>query len=120
MKTLVLPSMILLLLILFATACVGGDGELAGGEELYLSRGCSACHTQDGMTGIGPTFKGLYGSQVELEDGSTVTADDGYLIESILEPNAKIVKGYFSGSMPTGGLTEREALQLAAFIKTAR
>ena len=43
-----------------------------------------------------------------LADGATVTADDAYIRESILQPNAKIVAGY-QPLMPTfqGQLTRR-------------
>ncbi len=55
------------------------------GEALVSQNACTACHTIDGSAGQGPTWKGLYGSQVELADGTTVTADDAFIAESILE-----------------------------------
>jgi cytochrome c oxidase subunit 2 len=67
---------------------------------------------------IGPTWVGLYGSQVELNDGTTVTADETYLREAILDPSAKIISGYTKGSMPGISLTEEEVDSLVAYIKT--
>ena len=68
---------------------------IARGEYWYRTQGCKACHNITGDPGgVGPTYKGLYGSQVELEDGKTVFADEGYLKESIIDPNAKLVKGF--------------------------
>ena len=54
-----------------------------------------------------------------LADGSTVTADDSYIRESILNPNAKIVAGY-QPLMPTfqGQLTEEQILALTTYIKS--
>jgi cytochrome c oxidase subunit 2 len=61
----------------------------------------------------------VYGAQVLLADGSAVTADEAYIRESILQPNAKIVAGY-QPLMPTfqGQLTEEQILALTAYIKS--
>jgi len=78
----------------------------AGGDPVKLGAaaaqtyGCAACHSITGTAGIGPTWKGLAGSKVDLADGSSVTADDAYLTESILNPGAKVVKGFANGIMP--------------------
>jgi len=68
---------------------------------------------------VGPSWQGLYGSQVALESGDTVTADDAYLMESMLTPNAQLVKG-FPPVMPSfeGQLTEQDIADLVAYIKT--
>ena len=62
--------------------------------------GCVACHTIDGTPGVGPTWQGLYLRQEQLTDGSTVTADDAYIIQSIYDPNAQIVAGFNPNIMP--------------------
>lgn len=69
------------------------------GKELFGKYACNTCHSTTGQAGIGPALNGIYGKQVKLEDGSTVTVDDAYLRESILNPDAKIVAGYPKGSM---------------------
>jgi cytochrome c oxidase subunit 2 len=56
--------------------------------------GCTACHSLDGSPMPGPTFKSLYGSKRILANGTTVVADDAYITESILKPDAKVVKGF--------------------------
>jgi cytochrome c2 len=71
----------------------------AAGKELFVSDGCSSCHSLNGSAGVGPTVTGLAGSQVELTDGSTVTADASYLTNSILDADAQIVAGYQKGVM---------------------
>lgn len=80
---------------------------------------CITCHTVDGKALVGPTWKGLYGRTVELEGGSTVTADDAYLHESIVDPMAKIVKGYPPAMAPYGTLLTDEQIQdIIEYIKT--
>ena len=87
------------------------------GKRLFEQRGCISCHT--GQAGsVGPSLAGLVGKTVALQDGSTVVADEAYLRESIVEPQAKIVAGY-APVMPTFDtiLTEQEILQLVDYIK---
>ena len=90
-----------------------------GGALLYVQRGCPQCHSVDGSNNIGPTFVNLYGSERQLDDGSTVTADDEYIRESILNPQAKIVAGY-EPVMPTfqGRLKDREVVAIIEYMKT--
>src|SRR5437867_9059252 len=96
-----------------------GD-PLAVGEKLYSELACNTCHLPDGK-GRGPSYYGLYGSKVKLADGSTVLADDNYIRESILQPNAKIVAG-FQPVMPSfqGLVTEDQILALTAYIKSMK
>jgi cytochrome c oxidase subunit 2 len=88
------------------------------GAILYEQQACQSCHTLDGTAVVGPSFQGLYGKQEQLTDGSSVTVDDNYLRESILEPNAKIVQG-FNPIMPANytNLSEEEINALIAFIQ---
>ena len=66
------------------------------GKELYTTLGCIACHSLDGTVAQkpGPSFKGLVGSLRKFHDGKSQSADEAYLRESILQPNAKILEGY--------------------------
>ena len=91
---------------------------LVAGEKLFAEKACITCHLSDGK-GRAPSLNGVYGAQVRLADGSTVTADDSYIRESILTPTAKIVAGY-QPLMPTfqGQLTEEQILALTAYVKS--
>ena len=80
------------------TAAAGGD-LVAQGQSLAQQLGCIACHTTNGTVVVGPSWKGLAGSEVTLTDGSTVTADSAYIRESITDPDAKIVEGFSPGIM---------------------
>ena len=91
----------------------------ASGQELSVSKGCVACHSIDGTAIIGPTWKGLYGSQESLEDGSSVTVDDAYIKESILNPTIKITKGY-QPLMPVLPVTDEEIAALTDYIKSLK
>jgi cytochrome c oxidase subunit 2 len=88
------------------------------GELLVSQNGCAACHSINGAAGIGPTWAGLFGSEVELADGSTVIADEAFIRESIREPQAKIVKGFESQQMPQYNFSDEELDALVAYIKT--
>ena len=72
----------------------------------------------DGSVIVGPSWLGLYGSNVSIADGSTVTADDAFISESILDPNATIVEGYPSDAMPQYTLTAEEIADIIEFIKS--
>jgi mono/diheme cytochrome c family protein len=95
------------------------DPDAAAGQQLASQNGCTSCHSVDGSEGTGPTWQGLYGHEVTLEDGSTVTADDAYLHESIVNPTAKIVQN-FAPVMPSfeGRLTDDQINQIIAYIKS--
>lgn len=99
-------------------------GAAAQGQMLYTKLGCTACHSLNGAKGIGPTFKGLAGSQVKLTNGQTVTASDAYLLESILDPDKQIVDGFSKGIMSAtikpGSVSKADAAALVAFIKTLK
>jgi cytochrome c oxidase subunit II len=103
-------------------AWLGGgaaEGTMAQkGETLFTQLACVTCHRADSQ-GRGPLLNGLFGSQVELADGSRVLADAGYLRESILNPTAKVVKG-FVPIMPTfqGQVSEEQLLALIEYIKS--
>jgi len=91
------------------------------GEITYQQVGCAGCHSTDGTRLVGPTFKGVWGSEERLDDGSTVTVDDNYVRESIEIPGAKIVSGY-APQMPSyqGQLSEEEMGNIIEFIKSLR
>jgi cytochrome c oxidase subunit 2 len=91
------------------------------GKSAYEKKGCAACHTLDGSAKIGPSFKGVFGSQITLANGASVTVDENYLRESILNPQAKARPG-FPPSMPSfeGQLKEKELTGLVEFIKSLK
>jgi cytochrome c oxidase subunit 2 len=97
----------------------GTGGSLSQqGEKLFTQYGCITCHS--GQAGSrGPDLAGVYGSSVKLTDGRTLTADDNYVRESILSPQAKIVAGY-GPIMPTfaGQINEENLIALVAFVKS--
>ncbi|HUG16246.1 MAG TPA: c-type cytochrome [Thermomicrobiales bacterium] len=95
------------------------DPLAAEGLALSAELGCASCHSVDGIAGIGPTWQGLYMSDVALESGETVVADDDYIRESILDPGAKIHDG-FTNAMPPfeGRVTDEQIDALIAYIAT--
>ena len=61
---------------------------------------CAGCHSIDGSRLVGPSWLGLYGREEELQDGTTVTVDEDYIHNSIINPNSQIVAGFSGGQMP--------------------
>ena len=97
----------------------GSEGSMASqGEKLFQKYACNTCHTND-ATGRGPVLVGVYGQNVMLSDNSVVKADDNYIRESILNPTAKVVRG-FQPIMPTfqGQVSEEDLLKLLAYVKS--
>jgi cytochrome c oxidase subunit II len=94
------------------------------GEKLLRHWGCLDCHSTDGSNGVGPSFKGLYGSKVEVTTAGrhrTIVADETYCRRSILEPGADVLKGY-RDLMPSGKgkLTDEEIGRIIAAIEELR
>ena len=90
----------------------------ATGEKIFGELGCVTCHRSDSQ-GRGPNLQGVFGKPVQLEDGRTVTADENYLRQCILDPGSRRVKG-FQPIMPTfqGLVTEEQVNALVAYIKS--
>jgi len=88
------------------------------GERIFAELGCSTCHRSD-TQGRGPSLQGIFGHPVLLQDGRTVTADENYIRESILDPGSKIVSG-FKPVMPTfqGLVSEEQLNALVAYVKS--
>lgn len=137
--TLVVAVFVLVVLVI-GTACGGGGGKktpastkttvatgssassaAAEAGKKIAQTSCFTCHSIDGRTIVGPTWKGVYGSKVEFQDGSSGTVDDAYIKESIQNPNAKIVKG-FPAAMPSfkGVLSDQQINDIIAYIKSLK
>jgi len=93
-------------------------------EKLLRIKGCLDCHSTNGAKGIGPTFKGLYGSRVDVTTAGrkrTVVADEEYCRRSLIDPGADVLVGY-RDSMPSekGKLTETEVAEIVTFLESLR
>src|SRR3954469_12227071 len=86
---------------------------------LLEAKDCMTCHSIDGSESIGPTLKGILGRKIKLQGGATITADEAYLRESILKPDAKIADG-FDDLMPKAELTDEEVNQILDYLKTLK
>jgi len=97
----------------------GGDlvlnEQATRGQSIYVESGCAGCHGRDGAGGVGPTLVGIRDTERPLMDGTTVIADQEYLIRSIMEPHAELVDGY-TLRMPTNNLTLEQVLDVIVFI----
>jgi cytochrome c oxidase subunit 2 len=94
------------------------ESPAAAGLRLFQQFGCIGCHLPDGK-GRAPSLVGLFGKKVTLATKQTVIADEAYIRESIVDPQAKIAAGY-EPVMPTfkGLITEDGLAQIIAYIKS--
>jgi len=101
-------------------ATVNLDREIARGKRLVQENGCLGCHTTDGRDQVGPTWSGLYGSIENIEGGTTVQVEEGYIAKSIQSPDVEIVQGYRGGIMPAYEIGDEEIDAIIAYIKSLR
>jgi cytochrome c1 len=94
----------------------GDDGEVAAVDPTALELGCTSCHTVDGRRSEGPTWDGLWGSEVTLADGTVTIADEAYLRRAVLDPAADVREGY-TASMPLIEVTDEQLDALMAHLE---
>ena len=87
------------------------------GRSIAESNGCFACHSLDGSRTVGPTWTNLWGSTVQMQDGTSLVVDEAYVRESILKPQAKIREGYGTEMVPAE-LTDEEISAVVDFLKS--
>jgi len=124
MKRILLAAGVFVLFLL--AGCTGEEKALSLAEEgkkIAEAKGCVVCHSTDGTMKKAPTWLGLYGEEIETEDGQRVVADDNFVRESILEPQAKITKGYGDkAKMPSfkDRITDEEIVRITEYMKTLK
>lgn len=107
----------------FADAAIALESQhadlAAQGMRVAAEKGCLGCHSIDGRPHIGPTWRGLFGSRVALQDGTEVAADEAYITRSMMDPEAQIVAG-FQPVMPSflGQIGAAETAAIVEFIKS--
>lgn len=96
------------------------EGDPAAGQQVAQQLGCAGCHSPDGAQAVGPTWQGLYGAELPLASGETVTGDDAYITNSILNPNDQVHEGYPSNVMPSyaGRISDQQIADIIAYMKT--
>ncbi len=98
---------------------VAFDKALADkGKSVSTSNGCTSCHTLDGSKGVGPTWKGTYGTQADI-GGKQVPVDAAFIETAIVDPNAQVRSGY-GPSMPSykGKLSEEDIAAVVEYMKS--
>ena len=109
-----------------ATTTIARPVTAEEGQRIATRMGCLACHSVDGsVTGrVGPSWRGLAGSDRVLAKGGTRTADAAYLRESILDPTASVARGFdqADAGMPSyaGVLTDAEIDSVILYIQSLR
>ena len=94
------------------------EGVKGQGKQIAQTLGCVACHSDNGVNGIGPTWKDSFGSARELASGEVVTVDEAYIKESVVNPAAKIASGYAPIMPAYATLSDEELDAITDYIKT--
>jgi len=96
--------------------------DLADRGKFIYEQNCKSCHTIDGTQATGPTWKGLWGKEEEMSDGTMVTVDEAYVRESVLQPGAKVVKGYANAMTPFswGDQTDEYLKGINAYLESLK
>lgn len=117
-----LPAIAFVLAAVFAAAC-GGAVELSEdasrGKDLVSSLGCVSCHSETGTAGVGPSWSGVWGTDRQLADGSSVTFDEAYVAKSLLEPGSQVLDGY-QEVMPTFSVSSAELEAIVSYLEELR
>jgi cytochrome c oxidase subunit II len=99
------------------------EAPTAAGRRIMQNIGCFACHSIDGSKLVGPSFKGIYGTERTVQSAGgkrTVVADDAYIRNSIYNPNDDLVDGFGKGLMLSylGQLSEDDIALIIEYLKT--
>jgi cytochrome c oxidase subunit 2 len=101
------------------------EGSIPGAQGLAIMKiqGCLACHSSDGSKIVGPTYLNLFGSQqVVIRNGAevTVTADEAYIKQMILDPAFQVVKGYPKGLMQSykDKISDEDISKIIEYLKS--
>ena len=95
----------------------------AAGLKILRDNGCIACHSLDGSKLVGPSYKGVFGHEVEVitkGQKRIIIADEEYIRTSILYPDQDLAKGYSKGLMRSykDELNDEEVNQIITYLKT--
>ena len=98
------------------------EASVSMGADVIAANACGTCHSEDGSAGIGPTWQGLFGSeaQVVTAEGETITVtkDEDYMRESIVEPSAKKPVDYAQAVMASYSyLSDVEIESIVLYLK---
>jgi cytochrome c oxidase subunit II len=110
-----LPAALLTSVVVLAACGSDSNDAAPAGERLAKEYGCAACHTLNGDKGVGPTWKGLFGSTVELQDGRTLVVDREYLVRAITDPGADVPVGN-KVPMPVNRVPKADVEQIVEYI----
>ena len=119
----ILVSAAIVALLVGATVAVyavdqSGEGrvEAIEGRAVFLTKGCTACHSLQGVSEtaqIGPNLTGLSDRAGDRIPG--LSAEE-YVRQSVLEPQAFIVEEFTGIEMPTLPMTTEELGMLVEFV----
>ncbi len=94
------------------------SGLAEAGRVAATRHGCVQCHSADGTPRDGPTWRNLWGAWETMSTGELVHVDAGYVTESMMDPEARVVAG-FEPIMPSfqGRITPAETAAVIEYMK---
>jgi cytochrome c oxidase subunit 2 len=91
------------------------------GKSVYEKKGCKGCHSLDGSTVTGPSFKGTFGTDIKLDNGKAAKFDAAYVRNALLNPGAEARAGVANkGAMPTITISDKEIEGVIEFLKAQK
>lgn len=96
------------------------DAAAERGRVVAQRAGCTGCHTGlDSDASIGPTWKGKWGTEVPLDDGTQVPFDETFVRNAVRDPDLQRRKGNWL-HMPAYGTTQVSDADLADLVAYLR
>lgn len=98
------------------------DDPVERGQIFAQQFGCLACHSVDGSELVGPTWKGIFGNEVQFEDGSSAIVDHDYIVNSVRNPGDQVVAG-FQNLMPeaiAASMNDDQLEDVIAYIESLK
>jgi cytochrome c oxidase subunit 2 len=92
------------------------------GPMILQAKGCLGCHTLDGTSKVGPTFKHLVGraeTVIAAGQEKNIAVDESFIREHILNPRSALVKGY-PPVMPRSPMTDEELRTIVSYMETLK
>lgn len=96
------------------------SAEAERGRQVSIATGCATCHGADGLGGAAPGYGGMWGTEISLESGETVTYAEVFVTTAIRDPGAQIRTGVSSVEMPAydeAALSDADLAAILAFIE---
>lgn len=104
----------------------GGEVSAADipiGRKILEDKGCLGCHSTDGSTLVGPTFRNLPGRKEKVfirGNLREIVVDSEYIKRSIKDPGKEVVEGYQNLMPPYPDINDKEIEEIIEYLETLK